>query len=120
MFTKIFAEFTIREDAILNLWSSKSKLWIRRLIKYGLSRVGEVTEVLRSFLKSETDNTISLYQQEGRIIVAQTQSSAGLVPEDAEGADSDIDSVEEKATTLTAAQRAELAALQDLKKAIGR
>ena len=75
--------------------------------------------MLRSFLKSETDNTISLYQQEGRIVVAQTQSSAGLVPEDAEGQDSDVDSVEEKAQNMTPAQRAELAALQELKNAIG-
>lgn len=83
-------------------------------MKFGIGRVGQITQLLRDFIKSDEQNTFQIYQQQGRLIVEESQASnAGLVPEDLGAHESEEeDSAEEG---MTAAQRKEYSDIRELK-----
>lgn len=96
-------------------------------MKVCAKRVTGLTETLRDFLKSETENDFSIYHQEGEIRVSatNTQSSASLIPAQAnpdsqlpEAIDSDEEKVQNEMSKLSEKQKKELEALKELEKTL--
>ncbi len=82
-------------------------------MKFGLSRVGEITELLRAFIKSEQQNTFEIYQQQGRLVVQESQTSEGLIPEDLGAHESEDENSAEE--IVNSKQKSELRDLKELK-----
>lgn len=93
-----------------------------RLLKYCFGKVGEITSKLREFLKSETNQTLTLYKDEGRLVVdlESQHTASGLVPteglDDKSAADHTEDS--DEIMMISESKKKDLFDLAEMKKAL--
>lgn len=66
------------------------------MLKFAERRVVDITEMLRDFLRREESNTLSIYQEAGRLMVKMENLGQGTKPDErSESSDGEREDMEE-------------------------
>ena len=90
------------------------------MIKFTSNKVVQYTDILRKYLKSETDNNMTIYMDQGKIFTDTSNQTMALVPADksANHSEPEEDDESEGAEEVRNEKRKDMLDLEELKQVV--